>query len=164
MKLYAYHLEQCDPKRCTTRKLERFGIITVVARGRRLPNGVIILHPEGEHVLSREDGDRVGARGLAVIDSSWKRGAVPQVRGGPTRSLPYLLAANPVNYGKPFVLSSAEALAAALFILGVPHQAEAVLAKFGWGLQFLALNREPLRAYAAATTRADVLVAQSEFI
>jgi len=57
-----------------------------------------------------------------------------------------------------------EAIAAALIILGHPDHAEAVLAKFGWGIQFLALNREPLEAYATATSRADVLAAQAEFI
>lgn len=164
VKLYAYHLEQCDPKRCTTRKLARFGMITYVPRRRRFPSGCIVLHPEGDHVLSIEDRDRAESKGLAVIDSSWKKGAVPHIPGGPTRALPYLLAANSVNYGKPFVLSSVEAIAAALIILGYPKDAEAVLAKFGWGIQFLALNREPLEAYATATSRADLLAAQAEFI
>ncbi|MEK6810797.1 MAG: DUF367 family protein [Candidatus Thermoplasmatota archaeon] len=163
VKLYAYHLEQCDPKRCTTRKLARFGMITYLPR-RRFPNGCIVLHPEGDHVLSIEDRDRAESKGLAVIDSSWKKGAVPRIPGGPTRALPYLLAANSVNYGKPFVLSSVEAIAAALIILGHPEDAAAVLAKFGWGIQFLVLNHEPLEAYAAATSRADLLAAQAEFI
>ena len=69
-----------------------------------------------------------------------------------------------MNYGKPFLLSSVEAFAGALWILGRPEQAEEILAKFGWGLQFLSLNREPLEAYAAAANRAEVLEAQAEFI
>jgi len=77
--------------------------------------------------------------------------------------LPYLLAANPVNYGKPFVLSSVEAFAAALVILGHPDEALAVLAKFAWGEQFMNLNREPLTAYAGAADSSAVVAAQAEF-
>jgi len=74
------------------------------------------------------------------------------------------LAANPVNYGKPFVLSSVEALAAALAIFGRPEEARAILAKFTWGGQFLALNQEPLDAYAQAQDSAGVVRAQADFI
>ncbi len=74
-----------------------------------------------------------------------------------------LLAANPVNYGKPFVLSSVEAFAAALVILGHPDEALAVLAKFAWGEQFMNLNREPLTAYAGAADSSAVVAAQAEF-
>jgi pre-rRNA-processing protein TSR3 len=68
-----------------------------------------------------------------------------------------------VNYGKPFVLSSVEAFAAALVILGHPDEAHAVLAKFAWGEQFMTLNREPLNAYAAAVDSSGVVAAQAEF-
>src|SRR3989442_559705 len=81
-----------------------------------------------------------------------------------TRALLYLLAANPVNYGKPFVLSSVEALAAALVIFGRPEEARAILSKFTWGGQFLALNQEPLDAYALAEDSAGVVRAQADFI
>ena len=47
---------------------------------------------------------------------------------------------------------------------GRPAQADEILAKFGWGRQFLVLNREPLEAYARATSREEVLAAQAEFI
>jgi len=77
--------------------------------------------------------------------------------------LPYLLAANPVNYGKPFVLSSVEAFAAALVILGHPDEAVSILSKFAWGEQFMVLNREPLAAYAAAEDSSGVVAAQAEF-
>ncbi len=164
VRLSALTLEECDPKRCTAQKLIRFGLATAVSRADRLPRGAIVLHPEGDHVLSREDRAAAEARGLAVVDSSWKRGPVPQVPRHPTRALPFLLAGNPVNYGKPFLLSSVEALAGALWILGHPRESEEILAKFSWGAQFLALNREPLSEYARAGTRQEVLAAQAEFI
>jgi pre-rRNA-processing protein TSR3 len=164
IRLAALTLEECDPKRCTARKLIRFGLVEPVPRADWLPRGAVVLHPEGAHVLSREDRDTADARGLAVVDSSWKRGPVPKVPRHPTRALPFLLAANPVNYGKPFLLSSVEALAGALWILGHPGESEEILAKFSWGAQFLALNREPLQEYARAGTRQEVLAAQAEFI
>lgn len=99
-----------------------------------------------------------------MVDVSWKRDTFPAVPQATSRALPYLLAANPVNYGKPFVLSSVEAFASALILFGREDDARAILAKFGWGEQFLALNREPLNAYAAATDSAGVVAAQTDFI
>ncbi len=164
VRLYAVALEECDPKRCTTRKLARFGLVGLIPRQGRLPRGCLVLHPEGDHVLSPEDRTAAEAIGLAVVDSSWKRGPVPAVPRHPSRALPFLVAANPINYGKPFLLSSVEAFAAALWILGRPDESTAILEKFGWGLEFLRLNREPLEAYASARTREGVLAAQAEFI
>jgi len=164
VKLYALALEECDPKRCTTRKLARFDLVDLVPRRGRLPPRCVVLHPEGDRVLSPEDRAAADAAGLAVVDSSWKRGPVPAVPRHPSRALPFLVAANPINYGKPFLLSSVEAFGGALWILGHPDQATAILGKFGWGLEFVRLNREPLDAYASARTRAEVLAAQSEFI
>jgi pre-rRNA-processing protein TSR3 len=80
------------------------------------------------------------------------------------RSLPYLVASNPTHYGKPTTLSTAEALAAALFILGYRERARDILAGFKWGPTFFELNREPLEAYAAATNSAEVVDAQRQFM
>lgn len=168
LRLYAYHAGQCDPKRCTSRKLERLGLLTFVPRIASLPAGSVLLNPEAEHVLSQEDAPRAERRGLSLLDLSWKVtekvGAFPRARRTVGRALPYLLAANPVNYGKPFVLSSVEALAAALVILGRGDQASSLLEKFAWGEQFLRLNAEPLAAYREAGTRAEILEAEALFI
>src|SRR2546425_3929190 len=155
---------QCDPKRCTSRRLERLGLMTFVPRPSALPSGAILLMPGTDRALSRADAPRAERRGLAVVDVSWKRGEFPKVPQATPRALPYLLAANPVNYGKPFVLSSVEALAAALVIFGRPEDARAILSKFTWGGQFLALNQEPLDAYAQAGDSAGVVRAQADFI
>jgi len=161
--LFALDLGQCDPKRCTAKKLARFGLLRAYDRIARLPRGGVVLAPEAETALSREDAALAAARGLGVIDTSWKRAIFPELPGHSLRALPYLLAANPVNYGKPFTLSSVEALAAALVILGHPDQAHYILSKFAWGEQFLILNREPLEEYAKAGTSAEVVAAQSLF-
>ncbi len=164
IRLVAYHAGQCDPKKCTSRRLERLGLMTFVPRPSDLPGGALLLTPEAERALSPADGPRAARRGLAIVDVSWKRGKFPSVPQAVARALPYLLAANPVNYGKPFVLSSVEALAAALVIFGRPEEARAILSKFTWGGQFLALNREPLDAYATAQDGAGVIRAQADFI
>lgn len=161
--LFALHLERCDPKRCTTKKLARFGLIATYARAHQLPRGGVVLTPESEVAFSRADAAAASAHGLGVIDTSWKRPEFPSLPRQVPRALPYLLAANPVNYGKPFVLSSVEALAAALAILGREDQARRILAKFAWGEQFLILNREPLAEYAKARTSAEVVAAQRLF-
>jgi len=83
---------------------------------------------------------------------------------GASRCLPYLVAANPVNYGVPTKLSTVEALAAALYIAGFKEKAEQLLSKFKWGLQFVALNRELLEGYARARDSGEVVALQRKFM
>jgi pre-rRNA-processing protein TSR3 len=164
IRLFAYHAGQCDRKKCTSLRLKRFGLLTFVPRPSALPRGGILLTPESERALSPADTKKAERHGLAVVDVSWKRGIFPAVPQATSRALPYLLAANPVNYGRPFLLSSVEALAAALTIFGREEAAAAILGKFSWGAQFLHLNREPLAAYQGAEDSAGVVAAQAEFI
>ncbi|TLZ92514.1 MAG: DUF367 family protein [Methanobacteriota archaeon] len=164
IRLLAYHAGQCDPKKCTSLRLQRFGLLTLVPRPTAIPNGALLLTPKADRALSPADAARAERRGLAIVDVSWKRDTFPSVPQASGRALPYLLAANPVNYGKPFVLSSAEAIAAALSIFGREEEARKVLAKFAWGEQFFKLNAEPLVAYASASDSASVVAAQADFI
>ena len=77
--------------------------------------------------------------------------------------LPLLLAANPVNWGKPGRLTTAEALATVLYLMGRKEQATQVLGAFRWGQRFFELNREPLDAYAAAKSSEELVALQFEF-
>jgi len=75
-----------------------------------------------------------------------------------------LVAANPTYYGRPTILSTAEALAAALFILGERSRAKEILSIFKWGPTFLELNHEPLEAYANADDSTEVVALQRQFM
>ena len=61
-------------------------------------------------------------------------------------------------------MSSVEALAASLYIMGIKEQALQILSKFSWGEQFIKLNQEPLDSYAAVRTSAEVVKVQMEFV
>lgn len=154
---------QCDSKRCTGRKLARLGCLKDLRTSQKFPG--LILTPVGKHIVSPEDRDIVASLGVAVVDCSWaKLDDVPfnKIRGQFERLLPFLYAANPVNYGKPFKLSCAEAIAAALYICGMPKEAEYVLSKFKWGAGFFGINSELLALYRQCKDSAEILEVQTQ--
>jgi len=73
------------------------------------------------------------------------------------------MAANPVNFGKPCKLTSIEAIAAALYILGEQERAAQILGCVHWGIRFLEVNKEPLELYATAKDSTEVVKFQSLF-
>ena len=158
-----------DPEKCSARKLARFDLATLHRSARETPPG-IVLDPYADRALSPADatddacGDG-GAGRLIALDCSWETAEAEAFRlDGPHRSLPFLVAANPVNYGTPFRLNTVEAFAGGLCILGHREQAETILGKFRWGHTFLELNDEPLRRYAECADSAAVVDVQSEYL
>ena len=143
-KLFVVHFNQCDPRKCTSMKLKKFQLVRFVPKIRFLPKNAIILDPFASKTLSIQDKENVERYGLAVIDCSWKHADQVFKKFRTGRKLPRLLAANSVNYGRWEKLSSVEALAAALFLIGNEQHAEFVLSKFTWGHAFLDLNYEIL--------------------
>jgi pre-rRNA-processing protein TSR3 len=161
-----YHAKQCDPKKCTALKLKRHNLVRVVHRVGRLPRGAVILNPFSDRAFSPADRERLERRGLAAIDCSWIHAdeVFELSMRGASRCLPYLIAANPTNYGVPTKLSTVEALAAALYIAGFKEKAERLLSIFKWGPNFIVLNREPLEGYAQAKDSTEVIEVQKGFI
>ena len=160
--LYAYRDNSCDPRKCTVKKLEKAGFLTIFTKISRIPRNTLLLDPTAEQALS--PADRY-VKSITVLDCSWEvldTGAVSSWRI--RRALPFLMAANPVNFGKPCKLSSVEALAAALYILGEKERAHALLSKVSWGIRFLEVNREPLDLYAEAKDSSEVVKIQGFYL
>ncbi|MFH1820922.1 MAG: DUF367 family protein [Methanobacteriota archaeon] len=166
MNMTVYNARECDPKKCTAFRLHKLGKIRMVFKQGDLPRGSILLDPFAEKALSREDAETARKYGLVALDCSWKRieHVSKMKRLLEPRSLPYLIAANPTHYGRPTILSTAEALASALFIFGEREMASDILGGFKWGPVFLDLNREPLEAYAKAADSSEVVDAQNQFV
>jgi pre-rRNA-processing protein TSR3 len=160
--LYAFRDNSCDPRKCTVKKLERAGFLKIFTKLVQIPRNTLILDPTAEQALS--PADRF-VKSLTVLDCSWvvlDTGGISSWRI--RRALPFLVAANPVNFGKPCTLSSVEALAAALYIMGEKERAGEILAKVSWGIRFLEVNKEPLELYAEAKDSTEVVKIQSLFV
>lgn len=160
------HLAQDDPKKCSARKLARLNHATLFSDPGKIRSG-ILLDPYAGISVSREDEKKALRSGIVAVDCSWKNAedVFTKMRYKLTpRALPYLLAANPGNYGKPFKLSTMEALSATLYILGHKEHALSLLKIYTWGEQFINLNREPLDEYAMAETSSEVVEKQFQFI
>lgn len=160
-----WDLNHCDPKKCSGRKLSRHGLITNLKLGQRFPG--LVLTPVGVNCVSPLDREIIEISGLAVVDCSWAKIAETpfgRMKSPNPRLLPFLVAANPINYGKPCQLSCVEAIAAALFIVGLKDEAKWYLSKFSWGHSFLTLNEELLEAYALCKDSKEILEAQNTFL
>ena len=163
--LHFYHANQCDPKKCSGKKLARFHLANLHYSVGTLPHEGLFLDPFAEQALSPAD---YANHGIVALDCSWEEVErvfpLLQRKKLVHRALPYLVAANAVNFGKPFKLSTVEAFAAALYILGEKEQAALILNKFKWGHSFLELNAEPLERYSKAKDSTEVVRIQGDYL
>ncbi len=169
IKILILHLREDDPRKCTAMKLAKHGLAKIIHRTTQIPYNAVVLNPFSAKAFSKEDKAFVEKYGIVAVDASWHSEKIKEffqrkIRKGKHRALPYLIAANPINYGKPTILSTAEAIAAALYIAGFRKEAEKVMSVFKWGHTFLTLNRELLETYSKASSSAEVVKAQFEFM
>jgi len=141
----------------------RFGVAKEVSIS-QIPKGSVILSPFAEQALSPADRAH-SMKGLAVMDLTWTNiDEFQRPKGMNERALPYLIASNPVNWGRPMELNSAEAVVASLYILNEKEQALDIAKRFGWGTEFMRLNGEMLNDYANAKDSAEIVSIQNEYL
>jgi pre-rRNA-processing protein TSR3 len=161
VEVHIYHEGDDDPKKCSALRLANEGEARLHERYDSLPRGVA-LDPFAERALSPADSD---AGALVVFDSSWESAEdVVAPYEGERRALPFVVSANPVSYGKPFRLNTAEATVAALYILGEKEKARRIASYFSYGEAFLELNQEPLERYSECETSEEVVVVQEDYL
>jgi len=164
--LSIFHSRECDPDRCTGIKLAKMGKAKIFNDSGKIPRNSILLNPFVEKALSPADSKYGKKNGILALDCSWRN--INQIRKieriSFSRSLPYLVCANPTNFGHPTKLSTVEALSAALYILGEKKHAKDLLEGFKWGDTFIEMNKKPLEAYSKAKNSSEVVRIQREFM
>ncbi len=156
MNVFVIDYRHDDPSKCTAQKMVRMGLATEVTKKFHASNTTIVLNPYAGTLLTPLDAG--SAKSILAIDCSWNLAKEVFFRkiGGKHRRLPALLAGNPTNYSRLGILSSLEAVAAALFILGEEKEAHEFLSIYKWGPTFETLNHDPLRDYSKATSETEV--------
>jgi len=155
---------QCDPKKCTAKRMMKFNLGKEAKTLGAIPKGSIVLSPFSDRAMSPADIHHA-RKGLVVMDLTWTNiDEFPRLRNVEERALPYLLASNPINWGRPMELNSAEAVMAALYILGEKEQASEFLGRFNWAPEFMRLNGEMLEEYSKAKDSSEVVRIQNEYI
>jgi len=72
IQLIVYHANEDDPKKCSARKLHKFGFAKLEKNIRRMPKHAILLNPFAKKSLSKEDERIAKENGILAIDCSWK--------------------------------------------------------------------------------------------
>jgi len=153
-------LKQDDPRKCSAAKLVKFGLAKPVTR---TASRTLILNPFSKKTLLKSDKKFVNS--ITGIDCSWNlvTSAFKKPFTGISRKLPPLLAGNPMNYSKLNKLSTVEALAGAVYILGEPDLTYNLIQKFKWGNTFVELNKNLLHDYSKAQSEAEILDICNEY-
>tara|TARA_B100002052_G_C15683894_1_gene507494 strand:+ start:59 stop:595 length:537 start_codon:yes stop_codon:yes gene_type:complete len=167
--MHIIHLNQDDPKKCTARAMERAGCAIIHHHVNHAPRRGFLLDPSAGLILGPEDIPLID-RGASIVglDCSWKQleSSMESILGNTKlkpRTLPLVLPANPVSWGKPGRLSTAEAMALCAAIMGRIEQAERILRPFRFGKEFLELNAEPIREYQECKTNQEIVEKQWSF-
>ncbi|KAH8727228.1 hypothetical protein GQ44DRAFT_704692 [Phaeosphaeriaceae sp. PMI808] len=164
-KAACWDLGHCDAKRCSGKRLMRLGMMRELHVGQKFAG--VVVSPKAKKIISMEDKGLLEQYGAAVVEASWKRiDEVPfgRIGGKCERLLPYLVAANPTNYGKPWRLNCVEALAACFYICGHPEWAESILSTFSYGEAFLDINNALLKRYMACENEEAVKKAEEVWL
>ncbi len=164
MKVKLIHLNQCDVKKCTGSRMLKFKLAQQVSPNHE--GKEIVLSPFTRTALSPADRPIGLKHGILAIDGSWNQvnSSDSFFKIGTPRALPFLVAANPVNYGKPTKLTCVEAVASTLYILGEKEHASIVMSKFRWGQNFIDINYEKLEAYSECEDSTGIIRVQSGFL
>ncbi|CBX98189.1 hypothetical protein IAQ61_010287 [Plenodomus lingam] len=164
-KAACWDLGHCDAKRCSGKRLMRLGMMRELHVGQKFAG--VVVSPKARKILSPQDRPIMEQYGAAVVEASWKRiDEVPfgRIGGKCERLLPYLVAANPTNYGKPWRLNCVEALAACYYICGHAEWAESILSTFSYGRAFLDINAALLKRYAACEDEEGIKKAEEVWL
>ncbi|QKX56243.1 uncharacterized protein TRUGW13939_03344 [Talaromyces rugulosus] len=188
-KAACWDLGHCDPKRCSGKRLMHFGLMRELSIGHK--HSGVVISPNAKHILSPADRDLLEQYGAAVVECSWVRvkevpwsriggkcerlcaliltththNQKPLTNLGPFKLLvPYLIAANSVNYGRPWRLNCVEALAACFYICGHADWAEEVLQHFSYGESFININSQLLKRYAACSSEEEIKKTEEEWL
>lgn len=164
-KAACWDLGHCDAKRCSGKRLMRLGMMRELHVGQKFAG--VVVSPKAKRIISKEDKELLEQYGAAVVEASWKRiDEVPfgRIGGKCERLLPYLVAANQTNYGKPWRLNCVEALAACYYICGHPEWAESILSTFSYGPAFLEINSALLKRYMACENEEEIKKAEEVWL
>lgn len=167
IKLYVYHANEDDPKKCSAKKLQKFGYAKIFTNIRRTPRNTILLNPFSDKSISKKDLEYAKNNGILAVDCSWKNAENSFEyldKKNHSRALPFVVATNPVNYGKPLKLTTLEAFSAALYILDEVEQSKEILNIYKWAPHFLVLNREPLEEYRKGKNSAEIIKIMHQYI
>ena len=153
-------LKQDDPRKCSAAKLVKFGLAKHV---KKTSSRTLVLNPFSKKTLLKSDKKLVSS--ITAIDCSWNltNTTFSKPFSGISRKLPPLLAGNPVNYSKLNKLTTVEALAATVYILGYFDIAMVLLDKFKWGHTFYTLNKNLLEDYSKAISESDIIEICKEY-
>ncbi len=167
--LHVIHLDQDDPRKCTSRKLAKHGGCFLHKSLTKSPKRGLLLDPLSGILIGPDDSTSI-ERGSSIVslDCSWKEiepslAMLQRSTRLEGRTLPVVLAANPVSWGKPGRLSNVEAFAVCLTIFDRWEQAREIMKPFKFSEEFFSLNEQPLEAYSKAGTNAELAEIQWEF-
>ena len=127
---------QCDPKKCTAKRMLKFGLAKEAKTLGSIPRGSVVLSPFSDRALSPADIQHA-RRGLVVMDLTWAN-----IDGFPR--LKHVMAA--------------------LYILGEKDQAAEFLGRFNWAPEFMRLNGNMLEDYSKAKDSTEVVRIQGEYL
>uniref|UniRef100_A0A8C9HJF8 18S rRNA aminocarboxypropyltransferase n=1 Tax=Piliocolobus tephrosceles TaxID=591936 RepID=A0A8C9HJF8_9PRIM len=163
IKLFMIDYHECQNKKCSCKKLYRFKKIKRVQTNKKFKG--IVLTPFCDKYFSINDKNIIETHGLSVIDCSWKSiDLIKKVKYSNQRKLPYIIAVNSINYGKPYKLSCLESLAFCLYICNYNKQCIDILNIYKWSINFINVNKELLEKYKLCSNHDQIKNAENDFL